>query len=465
MVFVIVGDVLVNASIVDYNQDNGVNITYDGGWRIFNRSSFSYNYGNGINITMNETRVDNKTVYTRHQKTEVSRSYFLNNEGHGIRVGNYCQSGIAVVNDSIFAGNRKAAVEFESCFRIVPEQNVTNFTIGYNEFRENLEHAIKITPLLNAVGRIANNTFVDHPRYVLLLDNTDDFLHSKFYQNMKVSYEVLGNEFLNNRGFYVANIRLTQGSQSQKMDFKFNVFTGNVIEGAVPTLNQRTKAYAVVILSSSNVNFNRNHLVNVDSRFEIATHLLDMSINLQATQQWWGTTDYSLILPKLFDQFSRYNLARILYHPALAYDWLYTPVLTDRNTEIEIEFVRGDTIGGRLATRLTLTPGKTYYVDRDISVLGYGMLYVLPGTVFEFQNALGMLIQGYVDFSGSSDQPITMLLKNESTWVNSSVIRLTDGPSLLEGRLEVRPTEADEWGTVCNEVSLATNPALFRLLL
>ncbi len=36
-------DVHVNASRVEYNTDNGVNITYDGGWRIFNMSSFSYN--------------------------------------------------------------------------------------------------------------------------------------------------------------------------------------------------------------------------------------------------------------------------------------------------------------------------------------------------------------------------------------------------------------------------------------
>lgn len=444
---------MVNATIVEYNQDNGVNITYDGGWRIFNQSSFSHNFGNGINITMNETRVDNKTVYTRQQRTEVSRSHFLYNEGHGIRVGNYCQSSIAVVNDSSFIGNKRAAVEFESCFRIIPTQNVTNFTIGYNRFEQNHEHAIKISPLLNAIGRIANNTFVNHSRYVLLLDNSDDFLYSKFFQNMKVAYEVMGNQFLNNYGFYVANLRLTQGSQLQRMDFKFNMFAGNIIEGTVPTLNQRTRAYAVIILSSSNVNFNRNHLVNAGSRFEIATHLLDMSITLQATELWWGTTDYNLIVSKIFDQYSRYNLAKVGYHPALAYDWLYTPVLTDRNTELEIQFVRGNTIGGRLSTDLRTTPGKTYYVDRDITILGYGRLYVAPGTTFEFQNALGLLIQGYVNFEGTADQPIIMSLLNESTWVNSSVIRLVDGPSLLEGRLEVRPTENDEWGTVCNEVN------------
>lgn len=233
----------------------------------------------------------------------------------------------------------------------------------------------------------------------------------------------------------------------------YNIFRENVIEGAFPTLNERTRAYAVVILSSGNINFSRNHLENSASRFELATHLLDMSVQLQAQKQWWGTTDYTVIVQKIFDQFNRYNLARILYHPALSFEWLYTPVLTDRNTEIEIAFIRGNALGGRLATDLRTTPGMTYYVDRDISILGLGKLTVTAGTTLEFQNALGMLVEGYVDFQGSQQQPIILKLKNESTWVNSSRIQLVAGPDLHEGRLEVRPTEYDEWGTICNVVS------------
>jgi len=74
--------------------------------------------------------------------------------------------------------------------------------------------------------------------------------------------------------------------------------------------------------------------------------------------------------------------------------------------------------------------------------------------VLEFSNALGMLIEGFVHFEGTRDQPITLRLRNESTWINNTRVRLVDGPSLLEGRLEVRPTEDDEWGTVCRDVSV-----------
>ena len=177
-----------------------------------------------------------------------------------------------------------------------------------------------------------------------------------------------------------------------------------------------------------------------------------MSVTLEATKQWWGTTDYERIVPRIFDQFNRYDLARIVYHPALSHDWLYTPVLTERQIAIEVEFNRGDRLGGRLAEEFHTRPGATYRVDRDISVLGYGQLYLSAGTTLEFSNALGLLVEGFVEMQGTADRPVTLRLLNESTWVNSSTVRLVDGPSVLEGRLEVRPTENDTWGTVCNSV-------------
>ena len=45
-----------------------------------------------------------------------------------------------------------------------------------------------------------------------------------------------------------------------------------------------------------------------------------------------------------------------------------------------------------------------------------------------------------------------MTLRNDSTYVNSSRVRLVGVDSELEGRLEVRPTDEDEWGTVCDVV-------------
>ena len=234
------------------------------------------------------------------------RSHFEFNEGIGVRVGNFCERGFIAINDSFFYDNKGAGVELESCFKVVPDNNITNFTVAYNQFHRNYGHAIQIVPLVNAEGKITNNTFIEHQRHVLLLDNSDDFLRSREFTLMPVNYEVMGNTFEDNKGFYVANVRLTEKSPRQHMDFKFNIFKHNVIEGGFPTLNARTKANAVVIVSSTNINCSRNYFINPGSKFELATHLLDPSVVMHTAQQYWGTTTYEEIIPRIFDHFSRY---------------------------------------------------------------------------------------------------------------------------------------------------------------
>lgn len=452
------GDIIVNASKVEHNQDNGVNITYYGGYRIFNMTSFSYNYGNGINVTFNETTIDNKTRYAREQKTEVFRSTFIENTGIGVRVGNFCQPHFAVVNDSRFEYNEGDGIFFDVCYKIIPDKNVTNMTVGYNTFKANYGHAVKITPLINAVGRIGNNTFIDHPRHVLLIDNTDDFLLNRYYSQLKVDYDISSNKFFRNSGFYVANLRLSQGSEKQKMVFMYNTLQENVIQGGASNLNYRTRAYAVVVVSSSNVNVSRNYLVNTGSRYELATHMLDRSVTMEATRQWWGTIDYNIIIHRIFDQYSRYNLARITYHPVLRYsDDLYDPDndrVTDTQKPVEIKFDRGDILGGRLDYSFTTTPGKLYRVDRDMTILPEGTLVIKEGTKLEFENSIGVLVHGELKAEGTQLKPISFTLLNSTTYTNESNARLVDGPSEYEGRLEVLPEGEDTWGTVCSLVCI-----------
>ena len=61
------------------------------------------------------------------------------------------------------------------------------------------------------------------------------------------------------------------------------------------------------------------------------------------------------------------------------------------------EFERGDYIGGKLVNDMTLTPGKTYHVDRDINILPDKRLTIKNGVKLEFENSLGVFVQ--VSFS------------------------------------------------------------------
>jgi len=282
------------------------------------------------------------------------------NDGYGMRVGNCCRPGNIVVNDSLFMQNTWDGIEVESCFRVVPVNNVTNFTLANNTFDGNYGHGVRVNPMINMVGIMTNNTFKNHPRHTFLIDNTDDFIKEVVFREMKVDYAVIENDFLNNEGFYVIHVRLTQSSKQQKLAFKYNRIRHNRIKGGFPTINERTRAYGVILLSSSNVNFSRNHLENPDSRYELATHLLDKSAHMEATRLWWGTTNYTLMSGRVFDQYNRFDLPQISYYPSLNSDHLYGEWLNDQVPPFEPQFLRdGNTIGGRLVNRFVTKPGIT----------------------------------------------------------------------------------------------------------
>ena len=65
-------------------------------------------------------------------------------------------------------------------------------------------------------------------------------------------------------------------------------------------------------------------------------------------------------------------------------------------------------------------------------------------------------VQGTVKAEGRGNNPVVFRLRNETTAHNHSLVRLGTEEGAMEGRLQVRPTEADEWGTVCNKVSGAS---------
>ena len=145
------------------------------------------------------------------------------------------------------------------------------------------------------------------------------------------------------------------------------------------------------------------------------------------------------------------------YHPVLKYeDELYgtnEDYVTNRQRPEEVKFVRGNTLGGRLAYHFTTEYGQThYYVDRDLTILPEGRLTVLPGTTLEFPNSIGMLVHGILDADANEREHIKFILSNEETMTNHTLVRLAEGKDDFEGRLEIRPTEDDEWGTVCRKV-------------
>ena len=449
------GEIAINNTIIERNVHAGVNITYSGGYVLFNLTTVAENYGYGV---ITEYLRLNRTRFEFVQKMEVVKSHFLLNEWTAFRIGNYCRGGHYLFNQSYFSYNLHEAIEYLSCN--ISTNVSTNFSLAFNHFIGNRRHAILISPVVNTVGVITNNTFSDHEVGVIRIDNRYDFIENRWYSKFPVNYKMYENTFRENKGQYVVNLRLTQIGPFQSMEFKFNKLSHNNITDNFQYLNPRSRANAVIVVSSRNIVVQRNYIYNPDSIRDIATHLVDPSVVILADYNWWTTTDHAVIYRRLFDQNDRYNLAELRYHPVLRSEWLYGPWDTGEEPDYRLQFVRGNKIGGIVGLRDKLIQlndprNREYIVDRDIIVLKDAVLEIADGTTLKFETSVGMVVHGTLRADGGSRGGIKFQLyeKYNLPLANRTIsekIRLVGGLSEYEGRLELNIT--GEWGTVCDEV-------------
>lgn len=390
-------EIAINNTRIERNAQCGVNITYSGGYQLFNLTQVMENYGYGViteYLRLNRTRLEHQ------QRIEVVRSVFMLNEWTAFRIGNYCHGGHYLFNLSYFAFNHHDAIEYLSCNISTSSNKNTNFSMAYNDFEGNRRHAVFMNPVLKTVGVFTNNTFKSHTLGVIRIDNGYDFIENRWYKDFDVDYQIIGNTFKNNSGRYVVNLRLSEPGPKHKMWLKFNKFTENAITNAFRYLNPRSRADAVIVASSGNIEVQRNYIYNPDSDIEIATHLVDPSVVILANYNWWNTQEHEAVYNRIFDQKNRFNLAELRYFPVLKNSWLYGDFDTSENPEYRWDFGRGQFIGGVLDGHF-IADANRYYVDRDIIVLKSSYLEIKPGTTLEFDTSIGMVVHGRLKADGA----------------------------------------------------------------
>lgn len=298
-----VGDVNVTESRISFNVGDGINISYTGGNRNITRSSISSNKGYGIAVWMNHS------LYTEHiffnQTTVVSYSEIFKNGDVGIFVGNFSGDSYVNITGNSFNNSLESAIEVMSAWKL--GGGLLRLQIGHNDFRQNRRLGVKLKPALNIEGRLEYNYFSQHTYGCILVKNQP----IEEFDILPARLVIENNQFELNEGIYVVNLGLSPYSDKQSLLFTRNFVRENRIRepfeanGARSAkLMPRSRVAAPVVVSSSNVEIFRNILQNLESSYEVGSHLEDQSLVINCTYNWLGSAKEDHIFSRLFHRYA-----------------------------------------------------------------------------------------------------------------------------------------------------------------
>ncbi|CAH8432917.1 unnamed protein product [Heterobilharzia americana] len=499
-------DILLNNNRFIENQNCGLNISVTGGFKQINNSLFTNNFGHGLVVwNLNQINIPSRSS-NLPLRTNVHLSNFTGNQHDAIHFYNSCAFMEILVNFTHFIQNQRNAIRVYSCLN-KSVNTLTNFTVAFSYFNANKRNSILISPMIRMVGEIKNCTFEQHHHGVIWIDNEEDMLKSQLFRQLPVDYTISHNEFRNNQGSYVVHLRLTEVSESQHLSLVYNRFFSNRVQNRYSLLKPRSTCPAVIVIGSSNIHVCRNHLWNPHSDFEIASHLSSPDKLINATLNFWGNlqewflTDWSMVhkavFNRIFDQNSRYTLAKIIYHPVLKDLNLRSDFITSNEPPYIPNFIQTSStneaiyLGGRIPVEqnreVILQPlhnSKSYYhVTKDIFIPPMGILIIRPGVQIFFDTGVGLFSQGELKLEGSVNSPVifdhhsqetmsnmnhfnksTNNDRNHDKSLNNNTVRLSGGSwsisnNSYHGRLEVwisrinhtTGMEYNSWAIVCED--------------
>ncbi|CEF63163.1 SRCR domain and Parallel beta-helix repeat and Pectin lyase fold/virulence factor domain and Pectin lyase fold domain and C-type lectin-like domain and C-type lectin fold domain and SRCR-like domain-containing protein [Strongyloides ratti] len=456
-------DVWVNGSSIDNNWGDGMNISYAGGSINFNGSTLIGNRWRGFAFHQNDSlpflplrqeiifkgRPSNNRFYLR--------TILAHNLWGGMLIGNYCTPfGMnfepkVFINWVEFVSNiYHPHIEVFSCQRIWPPTGQTLLDISGNRIERGTGIGFRMEPAVNVLATISSNIFLEINNTALLIRNSKHPQLSILPAKVNISK----NAFKFNRGQYIVNIGLNEEAENQKMFFnQQNEVNENKVINPFPYLKPRSTPYAALVVSSSNVIIQRNCFRNPEADYEIGTELSEHAKWIDAKENNWGSPQREIFMPKIFDQFYRYSLASIEVNPYAATCNQLNPKITYLQ-EYFRQFKKEShpfILGGKIYENHDLVKGR-YVVTDDLHIVPGAKLTLSPGTVIEFSDNTGMLVEGELLRTDmiESKEPIIFTGKkfNQQKVKNVRLMDENDNEDTYEGRLEVFID--GNWGSVCN---------------
>ena len=294
--------------------------------------------------------------------------------------------------------------------------------------------------------------------------------------------EINDNEFVENSGRYIVEMNMnshTPYTQWVQAIVSFNNFKRNsrppglntsaIVASSSPT------SYALGIRGLQNVTITRNLFSNPQMDFELlggqASSMLENY--LDATENYWGTTEQPQIVNRIFDFDDWNSFAIVEYFPFLVSDRHNSRKFI--GTKWRPIFDMSGPIGGRITENLRLRPrSHPYIVSRDLTVMNGVSLTIEAGTELQFYPNIGILVLGSLVALGTKDSPVRLSPVPKSQYetpirearaadsasrihhpdlspVSGYRLRLSGGSSADDGYIEIYNETDHRWAIVCDD--------------
>ena len=340
-----------------------------------------------------------------------------------------------------------------------------------NDIHERMKHTVHLTETHFLNNRDFSCVIKGYYATVVISHNTfernicQDGTGLLTISGMEKSLILRRNSVVDNSCRYMFSINIDSHAEYLTYGFgvmEYNDIRRNRYDGlSLPNHLTSPTTYAVSVFGVQNISANRNLFDNPSLGFEFLAGIRSLSIDnaLNVKENFWGRTDYSGIMERIFDfdDWNRYSIAD------------FFPYLT--RADFNADLSGGEPIkppldisqpGGRVLEDEVLPWRlKPYVINRDLTVMPGVTFTIAPGTELQFMPNVGILVFGRLIARGLQHSRILMRpVEPENGHIpfsrnkRSSVytVRLRGDTTLFResGFLELFNTTTNTWNLMCD---------------
>jgi len=332
------------------------------------------------------------------------------------------------INHCIIRNNKASgisAVDFSGTLKIT--NNIINYNnksgYGGGVYIKNLVRGIN-NHIIISNNIITNNTATDNGGGIYICTRNDNTIISNniISNNTTLAngggvytinhypdgtFTISSNTISNNTALQSAAVRYNDSYNSE--DFKYNTITGNIATGEAPN-------YTVYLHNGSYPYFNYNNIFGNNSTYKLWNNNAQGSSDVNAENNWWGTSTQSEIEEKIYDWVDDSDKGIVDYTPFETSIRIDAPISPP--TDLTIEGTENIILEWSANSESDVAGYKVYW-DTDS---GYPYTNVVDVGKVTSYKITGLATQTYYvtvtaydsDYSESNDNPDTIVNENQT---------------------------------------------------